>query len=94
MKRQYNQVRKYRGGFLSLLGMLISLIIVGLLVYFAFNAYFKVPVLDKQTEESVSKAGVDTSSPVTIINSTRKTVDDINKKMLKQSQDLEKDLIP
>lgn len=72
---RFNQER----GFLSLLGIVASLIIVCILLYLLLNTYFKKTVPDKRIGIGVTAPNIDTSSYKSIVDSTKNTVENINK---------------
>lgn len=78
-----------RGIFLSLLELVLALGIVLFLAYKAYNAYFKKPAMDKDTEQALSQQGIDTSNYSTIVNSARRQVQDINKRLMKRTDALD-----
>jgi len=82
-------VKNYDSGFASLIGLLITLALMCLLVYIAFNTYFKTPVTDKETKKSLSQQGIDSSSYKTILDSSRNKVKDIQKQLKEQTEELE-----
>ncbi len=79
---------KDRRGF-TLLGLLLAIAIVCVLYYIAVNTYFKKPILDKSTEKSLSEQGIDISSHQAILESTKEKLEDINKKLLNKSRQIE-----
>lgn len=71
---------------LSLIGILAALLIIGLLSYYSFKAYFK-PV-DKQTKETLTQENIDTTNYQTVADSARQKVNEINKKMQNRAKEL------
>lgn len=78
-------------GFVLLLEIVVSLIIVYLLYYFLMNTYFKQRTFevkqispDIKTDNSIVLPRIDTSSRQAIENSVRGTIDEINEKRQKQ----------
>ena len=67
-------------GFLSFLGLLLVLAIIGFLSYNAFKNYFvNKPISDKNTSQSLEEQGIDTGSYQSILGTARKKIKDINK---------------
>ncbi|MFH1339311.1 MAG: hypothetical protein ABIH40_05670 [Candidatus Omnitrophota bacterium] len=63
-----------------------------MLFYLVLNTYFKKPSIDKEAEKPLSEQGIDATNYQTILDSTKKKVEDINKQLLereKQLKDLE-----
>ncbi len=78
-------------GFVLLLEIVVSLIIICFLYYFLVNTYFKKTTSDIRqiapgikTGDSVVIPRIDTSSRQAIENSVRGTIDEINEKRQKQ----------
>ncbi|MFH0791166.1 MAG: hypothetical protein V2A64_05995 [Candidatus Omnitrophota bacterium] len=87
VKNSFNGKR----GFVLLLEIVVSLIIICFIWYFLVNTYFKKTTVDiKQiapdikTDDSVVLPRIDTSSRQAIENSVRGTIDEINEKRQKQ----------
>ena len=87
MKKGWIQVS--RGGFITLLGLLLTIVIISIIWYMLFNVYFKKSVLDKETEEFFSEEGLDNSSHKAILDSTRKAVQDYNESVLRREKEIE-----
>ena len=87
MKKGWIQVS--RGGFITLLGLLLTIVIISIIWYMLFNVYLKKPVLDKETEELLSEEGLDDSSHKAILDSTRKSVQDYNENLLRREKIIE-----
>ena len=66
-------------GFIGLLSLLFSLAVVCALAYFAYGVYFKKPIADQQTQEMLSSQNIDTSTPKTILDSTRTQIKGMEK---------------
>ena len=76
-------------GFLSLLGLLLTVAIILYLCYIAFNIYFKEPAIDEETKKSISKEGIDTSSHKAVLDSIREKTKDIKERAWQRSQQIE-----
>ncbi len=70
---------KNEKGFLSLLGLLFTLAIILFVCYIMINTYLRKPISDKSTEKVISEQNIDTSSYQSIVDTTRKRVQDIEK---------------
>ncbi len=77
-------------GFLSLVGILLTLVIISILVYISLTTYFKKPVTDQKTERSLSEQGIDASSQKAVLDSVRTSLEESNKKVLDREKQLEK----
>ena len=57
-------IKNKRGqeGFVSLLGLLLVLVIIGIIFYKAYGIYFGKPAVDKETKKILSNEGIDTTS--------------------------------
>jgi len=81
-------------GFLSLLGMVLTLSIICFLAYLLLNTYFKMPLAGQKAVNAgiYPDIGLSTGSGVSgyrsIVNNTRGTLDSINKQHEKQIDDL------
>jgi hypothetical protein len=91
MKDRLKPIYFYRqkSGFLSILGLLITLVIISVLVYYLLNTYFKTAGIPVQQKSGPgSSAGINTSSYQSIISSSRNAVDNINKRSQSQLDEL------
>lgn len=79
---------KYKMGFVTLLALLLVLVIMCILIYMLYNTYFKKLSPEGRTTKSFLEQGLDTSNYQSILDSTRKTVKDINKQQLDRTNDL------
>ncbi len=84
-----NSIPLSESGFLTLPGLLFAAAIIAVLCFSAWKAYFKNPSLDKDTQESLSKQGVDTSSYQGILDSTRDEVDKVSREALEREKEYE-----
>ncbi len=82
-------IKKTQSGFLSLLGLLLTLAIIFILIIISFNVYFKFSAPSESFSKITSEQGLDTSNYKSILDSSRKKVEDINKQMLERSKKLE-----
>ena len=72
--------RGFKGGFLTIIGVVIAIAIVCILFYFVAKTYLMQPKgLDEQTAQGLHEQNIDTTNYRTIMDSTRKTVGDLNK---------------
>ena len=76
-------------GFLSLIGLLVALAIISFLCYNFLTVYFKKPVFDQQTQESLKQQGMDVSNYQTVLDSARKTVEKVNKQQADYQEQLD-----
>ncbi len=83
------QLRLFRKAFVSLIGLILSLIIIAVLVCVLLNTYSGKPPVDKKREESLSQEGINASSYKTIVDSSREKIEDANQKILERAKELE-----
>ena len=77
-----------RQAFISLLGVILSLIVIAILVYFMFNIYFKQSFI----LESGKKKGNYGKDAFSLIKKTKSRLKDINQKLKHHSKEMEKTL--
>ena len=80
-------VKNQRG--VSLISMVISVVIIAFLCYFAVKVYFRKPPLDKDTKQEMEKQGINSDNKLSMIESAREKVKSFNKNTgdrLKQSE--------
>ncbi len=68
-----------KNGFLSLLGLILTVGIIIFLCYLAVNTYFHKPVVDKESRDALAEQGIDASSRQAVLESTKRKIADINK---------------
>ena len=88
MKKQ-GQIKRCRGGFVFLLGLILTLAIILILSYLVFKVYFRMPESEEEIKQSLSGSGIDSSSYKSIVDSSRKKVKEINKQYLDRRKQLE-----
>ena len=69
-------------GFLSLIGLLLSIVIIFVLCYFLLTVYLKGPSTDKATKKSLTEQNIDTTTYQTTLDSTKARIKNINKELL------------
>ena len=67
---------KLKAGFMFI-ELLLVLAIIMFIAYKVINLYFKKPSLDKETQRVISTQGIDTTSSKSIVDSTRKKLQDV-----------------
>jgi uncharacterized protein YneF (UPF0154 family) len=77
------EMKKTKTGFMFI-ELLLVLVIIMFIAFKVFNVYFKNPSLNKETQRVISGQGIDTTSYKSIIDSTKKKLQDI------QDQHMEK----
>jgi type IV secretory pathway TrbF-like protein len=80
------KLTKNNQGFIGLLGMVLTLAIILVIVYISFKTYFK-PNLTGISNPS--ETGINTTSYQSILESSKKKVEDINKQTLERQKQLE-----
>lgn len=78
-----------RGTFLSLFELVLVLAIILFFAYKALNAYLRKPAMDEDVDKALTRQGIDTSNYSTIVNSARREVQDINKRLIKRTDALD-----
>ena len=73
-----------------MVGLLLTAGIICILAYIAYTRYFGNPSsrMDQSTKETLRETGIDTSSELGILESTKSKIKDIEKLQLQQSQQL------
>ncbi len=79
---------KIHKGF-SLIAMLLSLVIIAVVYYFISKANLSTSTLGKKTKKTLNEHGIDTSNYKEMIDSTKKQVDDINKRIKEKEKQLQ-----
>ena len=69
-------MRKLKAGFMFI-ELLLVLAIIMFIAFKVFKLYFKNPSVDKETQGVMSEQGIDTTSSRSIIDSTKKRLQDI-----------------
>ena len=74
-----------KGGFFSIIGLVLAITIILILFYFLATVYFKRTVnKDERTAQYLHEQNLDTKNYQTILDSTRKKLDQINKQRMDQ----------
>jgi hypothetical protein len=76
-------MKKAKNGFMFI-ELILALAIIMFIAFKVFNAYFKKPSLDNETQRLISEQGIDTTSHKTTIDSTRDKLEDIQNKHIDQ----------
>jgi len=87
-KAKNNFLNSVQRAFLSLLGLILSLIIIAILLYFMFNIYFK-PASIFESGRKKDNYGKDA---VSLIEKTKSKLKDIDEKLKQRSKEIEKTL--
>jgi hypothetical protein len=75
-------------GFLTLLGLLIVILIIGMIFSVVMSSYFQIAPANKKTGESISTPSVSTPRPKAILDSTRQKLQDSQRKILERQQQI------
>jgi len=70
---------KLNSGFVGILGILFTLVIICILILIMFKGYGNKGIFNKEMKRVLSKEGIDTSTYKTTIDSTKKKLNRINK---------------
>jgi hypothetical protein len=74
-------------GFMGLIGLVLTVLIVGVLAYFIFPKYFREPTgMNQQTKDTAKEAGIDTTSQSSILESTKTRIKDIEAMQVQQAK--------
>jgi len=79
-------------GFLTLLGLVFALAIICWFAYFALNVYFKQPSSEINIDNALPASGVSTFYRQTIVDTTRKKIENITEQHIKELNDVKKQL--
>ena len=79
-------MKKIKAGFM-LIELLVVLAIIMFIASKAFKSYFTKPSLDQETQKVISKQGIDTTSYQSLVDSSKKKLQDIQKQ---HTQELDK----
>ncbi len=77
------------GGFLSILGVLLSLLIIGYMSYLMLKSYTKEPLKDKATSGVLAEQGIKTDSYQGIMDSTKTKLNQVTQQQLDYYQKLD-----
>jgi type II secretory pathway pseudopilin PulG len=78
-------------GFLGLLELLAVLAIIGILAYFMLKRFTAGPVMDKNTQQTMSEQGIDTTTYRSVVDTTRSTLNDMTAKQQQQLDQITKE---
>jgi len=84
-KKMINSVGNNKG-FGSLIGLLLTAVMIAFLCYIMMKVYVKGPSMDKKTKEILEEESIDTSSSKGILDSTKKKIEDINKQAAERNK--------
>ena len=76
-------MKKIKTGFM-LIELLVVLAIIMFIASKVFKSYFMKPTLDKETQKVISEQGTDTTSYQSVIDSSKKKLQDIQDKHMKE----------
>ena len=76
-------------GFLTLLGLVLTLVIIYIIGYITFKLYFKRSLPEENMGKTSSEQGTATSSYQSVLDSAEKQINDINKQQLNRLKQLE-----
>lgn len=77
-------MKKVKTGFM-LIELLVALAIIMFIASKVFKPYFIKPSLDKETQKVMSEQGVNSTNYQSLIDSTKKKLQDIQDKRMKES---------
>ena len=78
-----------RGSMFTLIEIIIVTAIIAFLAAKLLKTNFLSPATNKTLKEQYQGQGIDTSTPKTIVDSTRKKIDEINQQAAKRQKEME-----
>jgi hypothetical protein len=78
------RIDKDNHGFIGLLELLAVATIIGFLMFFLMKRFTTAPVLTGETKQTMSEQGIDTTNYKTIVDTTRTSLNEIQKKQQEQ----------
>ena len=77
-------------GFMGMVGLLLTAVIICVLAYIAYTRYLGNPSarMDQSTKQTLQDAGIDTTSEMGILQSTKSKIKDIEQIELQRPQQL------
>ena len=77
-------------GFMGMIGLLLTAVIICYLAYISFTQYFGKPSahMDQPTQQMATDAGIDTSSQQAVLESTKAKIRDVEAMELKREDQL------
>ena len=87
MRRSH--IRISSKGFISLLGLVLTLAIITIVLSMLLKVYFRRPVSTYEDQELFSQEDGDVSTHQGILDNTRKTLEDYNKSILEREREIE-----
>ena len=80
----------FKGGFLTIIGLLIAVVVICILFYFVAKTYLLQPRgMDEQTAQDLRSQDINPTNYQTVIDSTRQKVGDLNKQQKDRIRQLE-----
>jgi len=80
-------MRKIKAGFMYI-ELLLVLTIIMFIAFKVFNLYFKKSPLGKEEQRVISTQGIDTTSPKSIVGSTKKKLQDIQTQRMNEMDNI------
>ena len=74
---------------ISLIGMVLSIVIIAIVCYFFIKVYFKEPSLDEETKQEMAEQGINSSNKLSMIEGTRNRVKGFNKSVEEREKQFE-----
>lgn len=68
--------------------LLLVLAIIMFIAFKVFNLYFKAPSLNKETQRVISTQGIDTTNSQSIVESTKKKLQDIQNQRMDEMDNI------
>lgn len=82
-------MKRFNNGFVTLIGILLTMVIICILSYTAFKVYFKGSPQRKGIVDTFSEQGLDTANYQSVLDSSRKEIERANKKVIDRAKQLE-----
>ena len=82
-------MKGFDNGFVTLIGLLLTMAIICILSYIAFKVYFKGPPQGEGIVGTFSEQGLDTANYQSVLDSSRKEIERANKQIIDRAKQLE-----
>lgn len=81
----YEKLKNLKKGYLSFLGLLVTVAIICILAFTAYKSYFKKPVLDRLSEKFLQEQNINTTNYQSMLSDVKDKLKDANQKEMEHS---------